>query len=182
MPVMTGGNVVEGSIGPIAVVGAPGAGTSEIQLITIGGTPSQAAASSFRLAYEGFVTSAILWSSTNTSLVASIDAALEALPSIGTGNVTTAASTMTAGVGTITVTFAGGLSRRDVPSIVAYRNDMTGTTPTLSVSVATPGVDATFRGASTGSLLSRVDAGGVLYVNTSTTAGQPSWTVVGAQT
>src|SRR4051794_15606160 len=82
--------------------GVPGAGTSEIQTITIGGTPT---GGTFRLRYEGQTTANIPWNATNATLVASIDAALEALATVGTGNVTTAVGTMTAGIGTITVTF-----------------------------------------------------------------------------
>lgn len=168
--------MIEGSIGPIAISAAPVAGTDGRQSIVIGGTPSQAAASTFRLSHEGFVTSAIAWSSTNTSLVASIDAALEALPSIGTGGVTTAAGgNLTNGVGNVSVTFAGSHAKKAVPTIVAYRNDMTGSSPTLSVTESVAGVDATYRGAATGSILVRTD-NGTLYVNTSTTPGSPTWT------
>jgi hypothetical protein len=86
--------------------GAPSAGTNEVQTITIGGTPD---GGTFKLAFGGFRTAAIPWSATNNTLRDNVDAALEALPSIGTGGVATAVGTMTAGIGTLTVTFSGGL-------------------------------------------------------------------------
>ena len=84
--------------------GAPAAGTNEVQTLTIGGTPT---GGTFRLSYQGRRTGLIAWSATNNTLVANVDAALEALPTIGTGGVVTAAGTLTAGVGTITITFSG---------------------------------------------------------------------------
>jgi len=178
MPIITGGNVIEGGLGPIAFSGVPGAGTSEVQTLTFGGTPT---GGTFALKFEGLTTAAITWVNVNATLVANIDAALEALPSIGTGNVTTAVGTMTAGIGTITVTFGGALARKAVSTIAVASNAMTGTSPTLAVAETTPGVDAGYRGAATGSLLVNT-ATGIMYTNTSTTPGSPTWTVVGSQT
>src|SRR3954464_11821503 len=96
--------VIEGAMGaPQQFAGAPVAGTDEVQTITIGGTPTSG---TFRLTFEGFTTGDITWSATNATLVANIDAALEALDNIGTGGVVTAVATMTAGIGTATVTFS----------------------------------------------------------------------------
>lgn len=178
MPVISGGRVMEGSLGPVLVSGAPASGTSEVQTLTIGGTPT---GGTFQLRFEGLTTAAISWSATNATLIAAIDAALEALPSIGTGNIATAAGTLTAGIGTITLTFGGALAKKEVSTIAVANNSLTGTSPTLAVAETTPGVDAGYRGAATGSLL--VDSStGKLYSNTSTTAGSPTWTVVGSQT
>src|SRR3954463_10288848 len=96
--------VIEGSYGILQNTGAPVAGTDEVQTITIGGTPT---AGTFTLTYDGFTTAAITWSNVNATLIAAIDAALEALPNIGSGGVVTAVGTMTAGIGTTTVTFSG---------------------------------------------------------------------------
>ncbi len=168
---------IEGSIGaPIVSSGAPSAGTDEVQTLTIGGTPS---GGTFKLAFEGVTTSAIAWSSTNATLIANVDAALEALPGIGTGGVTTAAGSLTAGVGTITLTFAGNRGKQAVPTISVADNSLTGTSPTVQVTETTPGVNATGRGASKGATLVRSDTG-VVYVNTGT-AIAPTWTVVGTQ-
>lgn len=164
--------------GPIlAYAGTPSNGTSEIQTITIGGTPS---GGTFKLTFNGYQTAAISWSSTNSTLVANIDAALEALPTIGTGGVTTAVGTMTSGVGTITVTFAGNLQKLAV-SLMTSASSLTGTSPTLAVTETTAGVTATGRGEgrSTGQLL--IDTtDGVLYINTGTSLA-PTWTKVGTQ-
>lgn len=176
MAVIERNNVITGATGvPLENAGVPGAGTDEVQTITIGGTPT---AGSFTLTFEGFTTAAIPWSATNATLVASIDAALEALPNVGTGNVTTAVGTMTAGIGTITVTFVAGLGKRAVSTMTAT-SSLTGTSPTLAVAETTPGVNAAGLGASKGTLMTDT-TNGVLYINTGT--GQaPTWTKVGAQ-
>lgn len=160
-----------------SVSGAPVAGTDEVQTLTFGGTPT---GGTFRLSFKGQRTAPIAWSSTNATLVANIDAALEALSTIGTGGVTTAVGTMTAGIGTITVTFTGAKGKKAQPLLVVADNSLTGTSPTLAVAETTPGVDATHRGAAKGATLVRTD-NGVEYINTGTTTA-PTWTVKGAQT
>lgn len=158
--------------------GAPSAGTSEIQTLTIGGTPS--AGYQFKIEFEGYYTAAIDWSATNGTLVANIDAALELLPNIGTGGVTTAVGTMTSGVGTITLTMAGNRARQNVPLMVASLVTSAGTSPTAVIATTTAGVDATFRGVPPGALL--IDTTNTkLYINTGT-AIAPTWTVAGTQT
>jgi hypothetical protein len=158
------------------VAGAPVAGTDEVQTLTFGGTPT---GGTFKLSFEGLTTGIISWSNVNATLVANIDAALEALASIGTGGVTTAVGTMTAGIGTITVTFIGNLGKKDVPTLVVAANAMTGTAPTLAVAVTTPGVDATFRGAPKGTQIMDT-TNGIAYVNTGTGLA-PTWTKIGTQ-
>lgn len=165
-----------GSSRVLANAGAPSAGTSEVQTITIGGTPT---GGTFRLTYDGHTTDDIDWSSTNATLVGNIDAALEALPNIGTGNLTTATGTITAGIGTITVTFAGALAKLAVDTITVDDNSMTGTSPTIAVAETTPGVTATGRGYPKGKLITD-STNGVLYINTGTSTS-PTWTKVGTQ-
>jgi len=177
MAVITGGRLLEGSTRGYASAGAPSAGTSEVQTLTFGGTPT---GGTFKLTFEGFTTAAITWNSTNATLVSNIDTALEALPNIGTGGVTTAVGTMTAGIGTITVTFAGNLGTKAVGTMSVANNSMTGTAPTLAVAKTTPGVDASGRGAAAGATLTDT-TNGKLYINTGT-ANSPTWTVVGSQT
>lgn len=157
--------------------GAPSAGTSEVQTLTIGGTPD---GGTFKLAFDGFTTAAISWSATNNTLRDNVDAALEALANIGTGGVTTAVGTMTAGIGTLTITFAGNLAKLAVNTITVADNSLTGTTPTLAVAETTPGVTADFRGCSIGATVQDT-TNGKLYINTGT-ALAPTWTVVGSQT
>lgn len=154
--------------------GAPGAGTNEVQTITIGGTPS---GGTFKLGFNGWTTAAITWSNVNATLIAAIDAALEALPSIGTGGVVTAVGTLTAGIGTITVTFSGAnVQRRAVPTITVVDNSMTGTAPTIAVAETTPGVNADGYGASQGATLIRADTG-ARYQNLGTPAA-PNWSAL----
>jgi hypothetical protein len=175
--VITGGKVIEGVYRGYSSAGAPANGTSEVQTLTIGGTPT---GGTFTLAFDGFTTAPITWSATNATLIANIDTALEALPNIGTNGVTTAAGTVTAGIGTITITFAANLAALAVPTITVVANNLTGTAPTLAVAETTPGVTATGRGAPTGAGL--IDTtNGIQYINTGT-ALAPTWTKVGTQT
>ena len=167
---------IEGQLGPYQVAGAPAQGADEVQTLTIGGTPTTG---TFKLAFDGFTTGPITWSSTNNTLRDNVDAALEALPNIGAGGVTVAVGTMTAGVGTLTITFAGNLANKAVPLITVANNSLDGS-GTVDVAETTPGVDATMRGAAKGALL--IDTtNGILYINTGT-ALDPTWTKVGTQT
>lgn len=172
-------NPLEGAIrefGALTVAGAPVAGTDEVQTLTIGGTPT---GGTFKLSFKGFVTGAITWSATNATLIANIDAALEALSAIGAGGVTTAVDTMTAGIGTATITFAGALGKKAVPTIAVALNSLTGTSPTLAMAETTPGVDGTYRTSAKGALL--IDTtNGIAYINTGAT-NAPTWTKVGTQ-
>lgn len=153
--------------------GAPSAGTSHVVTLTFGVGTS---AGNFKLTFDGYTTANIAWSATNATLVANIDAALEALASIGTGNITTAVGTMTAGIGTITVTFTGDLAVKSLGNITVNTQTTGGT---LSTAITTQGVDATHRGAPIGATLTDT-TNGKEYINTGTTLA-PTWTVVGAQ-
>lgn len=172
--------VIEGAVGvPLASAGVPGAGTSEVQTITFGGTPTEG--DPFALTYMGFRTADIDWTALDdAALIVAIDAALEALPTIGTGGVVVADGTLTAGVGTVTVTFGGNLGNRIVPLVgLAPSAAYLTSGGTLAVAETTAGVDAFGLGASKGQMA--VDTtNGVLYINTGT-ALAPTWTKVGAQ-
>jgi hypothetical protein len=169
--------IIEGSMGMLSYAGTPASGVTEVQTLTFGGTIT---GGDFALSFQGGTTASITWSSTNATLVAAIDAALEALPNIGTGNVTAAVGTMTAGIGTITVTFAGTLANKDVGELTRATNTLTGTAPTLTVTQTTAGVSPGGVGASKGQLLADT-TNGILYINTGTSAA-PTWTKVGTQT
>lgn len=177
MPILTGGQVIDGSglNSPILNEGAPVNGTDEVQTLTIDATGG-----TFKLAFNGWTTAAIAWSAVNATLIAAIDAALEALPNIGVGGVATAVGTMTAGVGTATITFSGAnVAKTAQPTITVSNNSLTGTA-TLSVAETTPGVTATARNAAVGGSL--VDTTNrKAYINTGTVQGAPTWTVVGTQ-
>lgn len=161
----------------IRSAGAPSAGTSAVFTLTFAGTIS---GGTFKLSYGGRTTAAITWSATNNTLVANIDAALEALPTIGTGNVATAVGTMTAGVGTITLTFGGTLAASTTSAVAVADDSLTGTDAEVTVAETTAGVSATGHGAAKGALLTDT-TNGVLYINTGTRSA-PTWTVAGTQT
>lgn len=163
--------------GILTTAGTPGNGTSCIQTITFGGTPT---GGTFTLKYAGRPTSAIAWSATNSTLVANIDAALEALPTLSGGSsVTTAVGTMTAGIGTITVTFTGNYAKLLVP-VMTVTSSLTGTAPTLACAITTAGVTADGRSSAKGMLC--IDAtNGILYQNQGTSGLAPTWVKVSSE-
>lgn len=165
---------IEGIQGPVANAGAPVNGTDEVQTITIGGTPT---GGTFTLTFDGHKTGPITWSATTNTLVANIDAALEALGNIGASGVVTADSTLSGGIGDVTVTFSGtNLGKKAQALMTADASSLTGTTPTVTVAETTPGVNATHRGAPKGTLL--IDTTNAkLYMNTGT-AQAPTWTAL----
>jgi hypothetical protein len=161
-------------IGLRPVAGAPSDGTTEVQTLTIGGTPT---GGTFKLAYEGQITASITWSATTNTLLANIQAALRALATIGSAGITATEGSLSSGIGTVTLTFGGNLAKLVVPLITVALNSLTGTAPTLAVTEATPGVTATERGAGPGALLVDV-TNKTLYQNKGT-ALAPVWTLVG---
>jgi hypothetical protein len=151
---------------------APTNGTSEIETLTIGGTPT---GGTFKLAFEGFTTASITWSATNATLLANINTALQALPSFGGATITATAGTLTAGIGTVTLTFSGNRGKQAISNKISVaENSLTGTSPTLATSVTTPGVSATKRGSAAGTLLVETVTP-KLYKNTGTGIA-PTWT------
>jgi len=169
-------NFIEGHIGPYENAGVPGAGTSEVQTLTIGGTPTSG---TFKLEFDGHITGAITWSSTNNTLIANIDAALEALANVGAGGVTVADVDLSSGIGSVTITFGGNLAKLAVPTITVEDNSLAGTDPTVAVVETTPGVTADFRGAKKGATVVDI-TNGKEYINTGTPLS-PTWTVKGTQ-
>lgn len=164
--------IIEGTYGPFAVSGVPSNGTDAVFTLTFaagtdGGT--------FKLAKDGYTTAAISWSSTNNTLIANIDAALEALPNVPASGVTTAVGTMTNGIGTITVTMAGTLGKRVATPITVADDSLTGSGAEVTIEETTPGVTATGWGCLPGALAVDTDSTGKLYKNTSATRF-PTWT------
>lgn len=148
-------------------------GTSEVQTLTIGGTPD---GGTFKLRFRGQTTGNITWSATNNTLRDNVDTALEALAIIPTGGVTVAVGTMTAGIGTLTITFSGTEAKKAQPLIAVAVNALTGSSPTVAVAETTPGVDTTRRDASPGDVLTNLDTGAT-YLNTAV-AAPPTWTAL----
>lgn len=170
MGTIIGNSVIAGGIAmPLPMSGQPSSGATGFYILTFGGTPT---GGTFTITFDGYTTDAITWSSTNSTLVSNIDAALEALPSVGTSGVTTAALNMSSGIGTISLTLAGNLLSKayTAPTV---SSSLTGTSPTLAVTEAIAGVNASFRGCAAGAVV--VDtATGNRYVNISTSL-TPTW-------
>lgn len=169
--------IIEGVTRGLTTAGAPVNGTDEIQTITIGGTPTSG---TFTLTFDGHTTAPITWSGTNNTLIANVDAALGALPNIGSAsNVTTADSTLSSGIGDLTVTFVAARGKMAVALMTADDSELVGSGASVSVAETTPGVDASGRGSGKGTLLTDT-TNGILYINTGTAAA-PTWTKVGTQ-
>ena len=173
---MPGENYGAGVYGPYYFAGAPVAGTNAVQTLTIGGTPT---GGTFALSYEGRRTASIPWNATNATLLAALQAQLDAIT--GAGWIVASAGTLAAGIGTILLTFSGGdLAARAVSTIVVAANALTGTSPTVTNAVTTPGVTATYRDVQKGAVL--VDTvNAIHYIKTGAT-GTGIWTRTGTQT
>ncbi len=148
-------------------------GTDAVHRITIGGSPTTG---TFRLTWNGYVSGSIAWSATNNTLVANIQTGLDAI--FGAGNTTAAAASLTAGVGTIDVTFGGSYGRAPQSVIIGYTTvgETVAFDGTIAIASQTTGVMADYRGASAGAQL--IYTGGtypVTYINTSNTLFAPNW-------
>lgn len=165
--------IIEDTLGPLEHAGAPSDGTDEQQTITVSGTPT---GGSFKLSYQGFLSGAIAFD----AAVADVEAALEAIPSIGTGNVAVSGAGALPG-NVHTVAFQGDLAKLAVDLLVVEDNSLAGgTDPAVAIAESQAGVTATGRGARKGCKL--IDTtNGIDYINTGT-AAEPTWTKVGTQT
>jgi len=151
--------------------GVPANGTSEVDTLTI---QTSTSAGTFTIAVAGGRTTApITWSATDATLIADIDAKLEALSVIGSGGVVVSAGTGTSGIGTYLITMAGKNARKDMPALSIGTNSLTGgAAPTLTTTTA--GVAATWGDAPIGTLV-KDSTNGELYQNISTTKDSPNW-------
>ena len=132
----------------------PSNGTNEVQTIAIGATPTSG---TFNLAQFGVDSGAITWSATTGTMVANTQAGMDLI--FGAGNTVVANSTLSSGVGNMTVTFQkyrGAMNQAGALTVSA--NNLVGAGATVAVTVTTPGVWATNRGAAIGDEL--VFAGG----------------------
>jgi len=106
-----------------------GAHDDEVQTVTITGGP---AGGTFTLTFDGDTTAGIAFN----AIASAVESALEALDSVGTGNVSVSGS----GGGPYTVTFEGDLEDTDVPQMTASAASLTGgTSPAVTVTTTTPG-------------------------------------------
>lgn len=130
--------------GPYVCAGAPTGGTSCVQTVTIGGTPT---GGTFTLQFGGQTTGTIAWTATDATLASNIATALNALSNVGASGTVGAVGTGSSGIGTYTVTFQNQNSDLPVPTITVGQNSMAGTAPTVSVATTTTGISGTLRGA-----------------------------------
>lgn len=107
------------------------AGANEVQTLTMTGTPT---GGTFTLSFGGQTTAAIAYNAS----AAAVQAALELLTNIGSGNVLGAGGALP---GTpVTITFQGALAATDVPLMTANSASLTGgSTPTMTPTTTTAG-------------------------------------------
>jgi|SRR6478735_2361465 len=114
-----------GKIGPYQA-----AGTNEVQTVTPSGTIS---GGTYTLTLGTQVTANIAWNAT----AAQIQAALENLTSVGTGNVTVTGGPLSSGA--LVVTFIGVAGGIDQPMLTVQTGALTGAAPGASVAQTTQG-------------------------------------------
>ena len=90
-----------------------------------------------------------------------------------------AASSLTAGIGALLLTFSANRAKEAIASAITVSSALTGTDPTLAIEETTAGVTATARGMGKG-VIATDTTNAILYINTGT-AIAPTWTKVGTQ-
>jgi hypothetical protein len=126
--------------------------TSEVQTVTITGTPS---GGTYTLTFDGETTAAIAYNATASA----VQAALEALSNIEPGDVTTTGGPHPGTA--VVVTFGGNYLGENVPQMTAASGSLTGgSTPTVTVTTGTGGGSGSSDGTETlaGFLFCAVDA------------------------
>lgn len=103
-------------------------GTNEIETVTLTGTPT---GGTFRLVFRGATTTAIAYN----AAAAAVQAALEALSTIGEDNVTVSGSAS----GPYTVEFVGVFAELNVPTMTAVASLTGGTAPGVTVTTTQQG-------------------------------------------
>lgn len=143
-------------------------GVNEVQTLTVTGTPT---GGTFRLSFKGIKTAPIAHNANS----ATVQAALEALISVGTGNVTCGGGALP---GTpVTITFASALAAGPQPLVIFETADNLftgGTSPTGAVASTTKGVAAGSLKAWDGTLAAVPGVPSVSAVSGGTTFGDGS--------
>jgi hypothetical protein len=104
-------------------------GANEVQTLNITGTPT---GGNFTLTFRGQTTSSIA----HNAASAAIQTALQALTTIGAGNVTVSGTAP----GPFTITFTSALAASNPPLITLASNTLTGgTSPSVTIATTTPG-------------------------------------------
>lgn len=154
--------------------GAPVAAVDAVQQLAF--TGAVVSTGTFTLVYGGIETAPITGNATPATIVGAIDAALEAHPLLGSGSVTTAATTYTAGAGNITVTFNGpSVTKKPIDLLTVGVNNLTGG-PTLTITTLTAGVRPVPPFPATGAQYTNLTSG-VVSSNTGTPLA-PTWTAL----
>jgi hypothetical protein len=113
------------------IVRLTGSSVNEVQTLTITGTPT---GGTFRLSFKSVSTAAIAFNAS----AAAVQAALEAISTVGTGNVVATGGPLPATA--VVLTFQGQLAGTNVPLITVNTPAFTGgTTPVATVAETTPG-------------------------------------------
>lgn len=107
-----------------------GASQNDVQTLTITGTPT---GGTFTLSFNGYTTAAIAYNAT----AAAVQAALELLPNIGSGNVTCTGGALP-GTG-VTITFGGLLANEPQPVITTTDSLTGGSSPASAIAHTTTG-------------------------------------------
>lgn len=103
---------------------------SEVQSVSVSGAPT---GGTFTLTFGGYTSGGLAHNST----AAAVSAALEALPSIGPGNVVCTGGALPGSA--VTVTFSGDLANQPQPLMVVSTSLTGGTSPSASISRTTAG-------------------------------------------
>lgn len=174
MALIATSNVIPGAM-QFFNAGAPGAGTSEVQTVTL----ANVTGGTFTITFDGYTTAAITWSATTNTLLANVNTAVRALPNVGGTALTATDSTLSGGNGDFLLTASGVLGKLAINTMTANGAALTGAGAAVSIAETTPGVTATGRGLGPGAVCTDV-TNSKIYVNTGT-AIAPAWTVVGSQ-
>lgn len=146
------------------LAGAPSNGTTQVETLTVTGNPT---GGTFKLAFEGQTTEALAHNADATA----IQTALRALPTVGSAGVGVT------GTNPFVVTFAAHKARTALGRITLAENALTGgTSPSVSITLTTPGVTANPYKPLAAAKLRRLDTNAVL--NNAGTADEPNWTAL----
>lgn len=142
------------------------AAVNEVQTLTFGGAP----AGNYVLNVRS-TSLTIAWSAVNATLISALQAALDTVPGVGAGHIVAAVGTMTAGVGTATLTYSGA-SVAGQPQLLPVV--VTPPSPgTLTIALTTAGAAQNPPSPRKGALVMN-ESTGILVQNTGT-AASPVW-------
>jgi hypothetical protein len=148
--------------------------TNEVQTLTFGGAP----AGNYILSVRGYQLT-IAWSNVNATLLAALQAALDGVPGVGAGSIVATAGALTAGVGTVLLTYSGvSVAGRPQGGIVVISPPSPGT---LSVAITTPGAEQNPPLPGKHALYMNLTTGQV-YSNSGGTPAAPVWALLAVQT